>query len=51
MAPESLSRKKFSEKSDVWAYGVTCYEILTQTRPYYEIEEAVNAAMKVSVRL
>ena len=29
MAPESLRYTKFSSASDVWAYGVTIWEIYT----------------------
>jgi len=28
-APEALQERKFTEKSDVWAYGVLCYEVFT----------------------
>jgi serine/threonine protein kinase len=27
MAPECLRSKKYGEKSDVWAFGVTAFEI------------------------
>ncbi|PRP76294.1 hypothetical protein PROFUN_07816 [Planoprotostelium fungivorum] len=33
MAPESL-RGQFSEKSDVWAWGVLCIEVFTGTQPF-----------------
>ena len=29
MPPEALKKRRFSEKSDVWAYGVTAWELLT----------------------
>ena len=28
MAPESLGQGKFSNKSDVWAYGIIAWEII-----------------------
>eukprot|EP00041_Stephanoeca_diplocostata_P035344 m.1242679 g.1242679 ORF g.1242679 m.1242679 type:complete len:1001 (-) comp24683_c0_seq19:4077-7079(-) len=35
-APEAFQKQRFSEKSDVWAYGVTCIEVFTCGRtPYY----------------
>ncbi|ORU94781.1 MAG: hypothetical protein A6F71_09645 [Cycloclasticus sp. symbiont of Poecilosclerida sp. M] len=35
MAPESLRKKIYTHKSDVWSYGVTVWEVLTfGARPY-----------------
>ena len=38
LPPESLQRDRYSEKSDVWAFGVTGWEILTNGMvPYFEL--------------
>ena len=38
--PEVIQRRKFSEKSDVWAFGITMWEILNDCKfPYYDIPE------------
>ena len=38
LAPEAIERGRFSEKTDVWAFGVTMWEILTYGKiPYFEI--------------
>ena len=54
MAPESLQRRMYSLKSDVWAYGVLVWEILTLGLvPYHAIptDEAVAAAVVSGKRL
>ena len=32
MAPECLLQRKYSEKSDIWAYGVTLHEIFASQK-------------------
>ena len=39
MAPESLGQGKFSNKSDVWAYGIIAWEIINLglSQSYHDI--------------
>ena len=40
MSPEALRRNRFSEQSDVWAFGITAFELLTRGEmPYYHVNE------------
>ena len=34
MAPEVIRHEPYSEKVDIWSYGVVIWELLTQERPY-----------------
>jgi serine/threonine protein kinase len=45
-APETLLRLECSEKSDVWALGITMWEIITDQWPYEELSP-VDACIKV----
>lgn len=38
MSPESLRDRTYSEKSDVWSYGVLLFEILVGGAPYSKME-------------
>jgi len=43
MSPESLNKRVYSEKSDVWSFATTCIELLTQQKPYPDMEPIVVA--------
>ncbi|EKX39566.1 hypothetical protein GUITHDRAFT_45179, partial [Guillardia theta CCMP2712] len=46
MSPEAIKKRQYTEKSDVWAFGVTCWEIMTSGKtPYFHIadDESVSA--------
>eukprot|EP00040_Diaphanoeca_grandis_P035713 m.225230 g.225230 ORF g.225230 m.225230 type:complete len:903 (+) comp33456_c0_seq1:492-3200(+) len=47
MAPEALEKSRFSEKTDVWAFGVTAWELLTCGKvPYFIDFPEDNILMK-----
>jgi protein tyrosine kinase 6 len=45
MAPEALTLKQYSEKSEVWSYGVVCHEVWTRTDPYPDLTPVQVLAM------
>lgn len=56
-APEILREEEFSEKSDVYAYGLILWELYTRSHPYselnssflYEIEDAALSGMRPAI--
>ena len=46
MAPEAIMNLQFSTKSDVWAFGVTAYEIFIREEPFAG-RDPVEVAMAV----
>ena len=38
MAPEVLSKSKYSEKADIFSFGIVLWEIFTGERPYDTVE-------------
>ena len=47
LAPEAISERVYTFKSDVWSFGVTMYEILTKSLPYPGLD-AMMAAMRIA---
>eukprot|EP01117_Protostelium_nocturnum_P005639 TRINITY_DN2038_c0_g1_i1.p1 TRINITY_DN2038_c0_g1~~TRINITY_DN2038_c0_g1_i1.p1 ORF type:complete len:1760 (-),score=518.87 TRINITY_DN2038_c0_g1_i1:119-5398(-) len=47
MSPEAILKREYSNKSDVWSFGVVIWEILTVSDPFPECS-AVEAAILVS---
>jgi len=54
LAPECIQRRRYSEKSDVWAFGVTLWEVWTYAKvPFYntsdeEVEQKVLTGSRLS---
>lgn len=55
-SPEILNEGKFSKKSDIWAFGVTCYEIFTNGDVPYkekskkEVGELISSNKEMAVK-
>jgi ubiquitin C len=48
MSPESLERRRWSEKSDVWSFGVFCWEVLSDGKlPYALVASDAEVARMV----
>jgi len=50
MAPESLNSGSYSEKSDVWSFGVLMWEVLSRGETPYPTIDPVQASIKVATR-
>ena len=49
MAPESIQRKEYNEKTDVYMFGITMWEIMYGQEPYEHLDP-INAAMNVCMK-
>eukprot|EP01083_Nonionella_stella_P282378 960886_1 len=49
MAPESIKHKIYNEKTDIYMFGITIWEIMYGREPYQDID-ALNAAMNVCMK-
>ena len=49
MAPESIQKQVYNEKTDVYMFAITMWEIMFGREPY-ENEDAINAAMHVCMK-
>ncbi|PRP73158.1 outer membrane autotransporter barrel domain-containing protein [Planoprotostelium fungivorum] len=47
MAPEALTQKVYSNKSDVYSFSITMWEILTGEEPYMDLN-VIDVAIKVA---
>ena len=46
MSPESLADRKYSSKSDVWSFGIMCWEIYSyggKPYPYMSVHAVLSA--------
>lgn len=42
LAPEIISNNNYSSKSDIWAYGITIYELLIHNSPFEDFTELLT---------
>lgn len=47
MSPESLSKREYSPASDVWSFGIVCWEIWTGRVPWDEETDLLELALKI----
>jgi serine/threonine protein kinase len=47
MSPENIAHQKYSTKSDVWAFGITCIEILERKLPFSEYTDLLTLALDI----
>lgn len=51
MAPESLRHQMYSEKSDVWSFGIVMFEVIQQKLPYEELSPIQVATLVGSLQM
>jgi serine/threonine protein kinase len=45
MAPESLAKRTYSKKSDVWSFGIVVYEIVARCEPHTDADPLLVGAL------
>ena len=48
MAPESIFKSEYSNKSDVFMYGMFLYEVIFRKSPFYAIENLLDVGDAVA---
>jgi serine/threonine protein kinase len=47
MSPEAIGKNVYSEKSDVWAFGVTVWEILSKGKQPHANVQLIDLAVQI----
>jgi serine/threonine protein kinase len=46
MAPESIKDKEYSFASDVWSFGIFCYEVIAEQEPHADLD-VLDAGVRI----
>ena len=40
--PETFLKRGYSFPIDIWSFGVTCYQLITRTLPFYDKDKKIQ---------